>query len=102
MSRKKSHVVLGYTRAGHEVLLPTHQTPDMSRFVSWTPGDHLDASRILMEHGERESDPLGSWCSYWAGAHRAIGKGARKPRKRRIGVIGGAEVVIRGGRGKRP
>lgn len=87
-------LVLGYTRAGHEVLLPQRQTPDMSQFVSWAPGDHLDASRILMEHGEREDDPIGSWCSHWAGAHWAIGKSARR-KARRSTVRGAAEATIR-------
>jgi len=95
-------MVLGYTRAGHAVLLPTRQTPDMAEFMSWTPGDHLDASRILMEHGEREGDPIGSWCSHWAGAHWAIGKTARRKRPRRQRVVrGAAEATILVGRLKR-
>jgi hypothetical protein len=101
MSRKKKlALVLGYTRAGHAVHLPTHQTPDMSQFVTWTPGDHLDASRILQEHGEREVEPIGSWCSHWASAHKAIGKSDRKRRKR-AQVRGGAEAMILTGRLKR-
>lgn len=93
----KHKLVLGYTRAGYPVLLPARQTPDMSQFVSWTPGDHLDASRILMEHGERESDPIGAWCMHWAGAHWAIGKSARR-KKRRASMRGAAEALIRIGR----
>ncbi len=92
-------MVLGYTRAGHEVLVPARQSPDMSQFVSWTPGDHLDASRILMEHGERAGDPIGTWCSLWAGAHWAIGKSAK--RNRRPIIRGAAEAAIRVGRMKR-
>jgi hypothetical protein len=87
-------LVLGYTRAGYPVLLPARQTPDMSQFVSWTPGDHLDASRILMEHGERESDPIGSWCAHWAGAHWAIGKSARRKKQRQPRIRGAAEIRI--------
>ena len=71
-------MVLGYTRSGHEVLLPTRQTPDMDQFDDWAPGDHIDASRILVEHGEREVDPIGPWCTHWAGAHWAVGKRAKK------------------------
>lgn len=91
-------MVLGYTRSGHEVLLPTRQTPDMVQFVSWTPGDHLDASRILTEHGERESDPVGSWCMSWAGVHWAIGKKAKKKRARAARIRGAAETAILAGR----
>ena len=87
-------LILGYTRAGHEVLLPTHQTPDMAKCVSWAPGDHLDASRILMEHGERSGDPIGDWCSHWASAHWALGKSARRSRSRTT-VRGAAETTIR-------
>jgi hypothetical protein len=100
MGRKKSSIVLGWTRAGHEVLLPSHQTPDMSKFVSWTPGDHFDASRILMEHGEREAEPVGSWCASWASAHKAIGKSARRSRQKST-VRGAAEAMILIGRPKR-
>lgn len=71
-------MILGYTRAGHEVLLPTHRSSDMEKFFGWTRGDHIDASRILREHGERENDPeVGSWCRRWAKVHRAIGKSSR-------------------------
>ena len=95
---KKKTLVLGYTRSGHPVLLPTRHTPDMDPFVDWTPGDHLDASRILMEHGEREVDPMGPWCLHWAGAHWAIGKSAKKKARRarriRAQIRGGAEAMI--------
>ena len=102
MSRKKSTLVLGYTRAGHAVILPTHATPDMSQHVTWTPGDHLDASRILMEHGEREEEPVGSWCASWARAHRAIGKSRRSRQKPcKSPVRGAAEAAILIGRPKR-
>jgi hypothetical protein len=99
MGRKKSSVILGWTRNDHEVLLPIHSTPDMSRFVTWTPGDHLDASRILVEHGEREAEPVGSWCASWASAHKAIGKKGR--RSRQSTVRGAAEATILIGRPKR-
>lgn len=97
MGKKKSTMLLGYTRAGHAVTRPTRQSPDMDPFVSWTPGDHLDASRILMEHGEREDDPkLGPWCAHWAEAHWALGKSDRRGRRPRI--RGAAEATIRVGR----
>jgi len=100
MGRKKTKLILGYTRTGHVVALPTRQTPDMGQFESWTPGDHLDASRILMEHGERETNPeLGPWCTHWAGAHWALGKSARRGRRPR--VRGAAEAAIRVGGLKR-
>ena len=100
MGKKKSTMVLGYTRSGHEVYLPTRQNPDMAQFVTWTPGDHLDASRILTEHGEREDEPVGSWCMQWAGSHWAIGKSAKKraKRARRTGIRGAAETMILAGR----
>lgn len=87
-------MVLGYTRAGHEVLLPNRRTPDMAQFVSWTPGDHVDASRILVEHGEREEDPIGHWCVNWADEHRALGKRVRRKKKRRTRILGAAETAI--------
>ena len=96
MSKKKSTMVLGYTRTGYPVVLPTQQTPDVGSFVNWTPGDHVDAARILVEHGERETDPVGSWCAEWAGLHREIGKSARRPP--RTPVRGAAETTIRIGR----
>ena len=102
MGANRKRTVLGYTRSGHEVLLPTRQTPDMDAFVSWTPGDHLDASRILVEHGEREADPIGPWCTHWAGEHWAIGKRAKKKARRarriRAQIRGGAEATILSGR----
>ena len=101
MSKKKT-LVLGYTRSGHPVLLPTRHTPDMDPFGNWTPGDHLDASRILVEHGEREVDPIRPWCTHWADAHWAIGKSAKKKARRarriRAQIRGGAEATILSGR----
>ena len=97
MGNKKS-MVLGYTRSGHPVLLPTCHAPDMAQFVSWTSGDHLDASRILVEHGEREADPIGPWCTHWAGAHWALGKRAKKKARRardRTRIRGAAEIAIK-------
>ncbi len=92
-------MVLGYTRSGHAVLLPTAQKADMDQFVSWTPGDHLDASRILVEHGERTADPQGAWCEQLADVHRVIGgfpKKKRKKRKKRkdVQIRGAVEAVI--------
>lgn len=55
MSRKRADVVLGYTRTGRPVLLPIRGAAET--FVGWTRGDHADASRILLEQGEREGDP---------------------------------------------
>ena len=104
MGKKKSTMVLGYTRSGYPVLLPTRHAPDMDQFVSWTPGDHLDASRILVEHGEREAEPIGPWCAQWAGAHWAIGKHAKKKKRRarsRTQVRGAAEATILAGRRRR-
>ena len=102
MGKKKSTMVLGYTRSGHEVLLPTRATPDMSECGNWTPGDHLDASRIFVEHGEREVDPIGSWCAHWADVHWSIGKRAKKKLKRakvaRSQIRGAAEAAILAGR----
>ena len=99
---KKKKLVLGYTRSGHPVLLPTRHTPDMDQFVSWAPGDHFDASRILVEHGEREADPIGPWCLHWAGAHWAIGKHAKKEKKKKrraqAQIRGAAEATILAGR----
>lgn len=98
MGKKKSMMILGYTRNGHTVLLPTRQTPDMARFVSWSSGDHVDASRILMEHSERESDPVGPWCAHWAGMHWALGKREKK-KARRARIRGAAEAtILTGGR----
>ena len=102
MSKKKSKMVLGYTRSGHPVLLPTRHAPDMDQFGSWTPGDHLDASRILVEHGEREVDPISTWCTHWADAHGANGKSAKKKERRarrvRSQIRGAAEATILSGR----
>jgi hypothetical protein len=90
MGRKKS-MILGYTRTGHEVLLPTQQFPDTGDFCDWTRGDHIDASRILKEHGEREQDTeVGSWCRRWAKAHRAMRKAVR-----RATIRGAAEISIK-------
>lgn len=73
MSRKK--LVLGWTRTGIEVFLPAGGSSDVDKFSDWTRGDHVDASRILAEHGERERDPeAGSRCAQWAKIHRAISR----------------------------
>lgn len=95
---KKTPLLLGYTRSGHEVLLPSRRTPDLSSYSNWTAGDHLDASRILAEHGEREGEPTGTWCASWASAHWAIGRRAKKVRKKVRANIRGAEATILAGR----
>ena len=89
MSKK---LVLGYTRAGHAVLLPSRQAFDEEVCVGWSRGDHIDAGRILREHGERETDPeVGPWCLRWAKVHKEIGRAARKS----MAVRGAAEIAIR-------
>jgi hypothetical protein len=90
--KKKSTMVLGYTRTGITVFLPTRRTPDADSFVGWSRGDHVDASRILMEHGEREVDEqVGRWCVRWARMHRVT---ARPPRRVRHRIRGAAETAI--------
>lgn len=97
----KPPMVLGYTRSGHEVLLPTQKAVDMSQCAGWVPGDHFDAYRILVEHGERAEDPIGPWCKRWAKAHKAIGKKANTKRRRAQAQIrGGAEATILSRRGR--
>jgi hypothetical protein len=99
---KKFPMVLGYTRTGKSVLLPTRGAPDtsnaegyrraMSEYADWTPGDHVDTSRILREHGERERDRrVGTWCTRWGRVHRDAADG----RSRGLSVRGGAEATIR-------
>jgi hypothetical protein len=67
-------MILGYTRTGSPVLRPTSST-DKAEFSSWTRGDHADASRILMEHGERETDPkIASRCMHWSSLHWSTAK----------------------------
>lgn len=101
MSKKSETVmVLGYTRSGHEVLLPMQKTVDMAAFVGWSPGDHTDASRILIEHGERAEDPIGHWCKRWAKAHKAVGKKAKKNMRRVQAHIHGADATILSRRGR--
>jgi hypothetical protein len=97
----KEQMVLGYTRSGHEVRLPKEKTIDMSLFVNWSPGDHTDASKILIEHGERIEDPIAHWCKRWAKAHKAIGKKAKKKMRRaQANIRGGAEATILSRRGR--
>lgn len=100
MGKKKS-MVLGYTRGGHEVYLPTAQSPDMAAFGSWTAGDHADASKILVEHGEREAGPVGAWCTHWADVHGSVGKRAKKQLRKvrsRTQIRGATEMTILAGR----
>jgi len=86
---KKSSMVLGYTRSGIPVLLPTHRTPPLEDFVGWSRSDHIDASRILMEHGEREaSTQARRMCRRWAEVHLATARPTRKLN------IRGAETAI--------
>jgi hypothetical protein len=83
-AKKTYAMVLGYTRAGRPVLRPTRGAPDtdntdgyrrtQAKFADWTHGEHRDAARILMEHGERESDgKISSWCVRWSRVHRDLG-----------------------------
>ncbi len=99
---KNKEMVLGYTRSGHAVLRPAQDVPDMPAHEGWTPGDHLDASRILSEHGEREVDPIKSWCEHWAHVYRSIGKRAKKKQKRaknaQTQIRGATETSILAGR----
>ena len=85
-------MILGYTRGGHAVRLPHRRSFDGKIFTGWSRGDHIDAYRILREHGERETDPeIGPWCTRWAKAHRAIGRAG----KRITRIRGAAEIMIR-------
>jgi hypothetical protein len=94
-------MVLGYTRSGHEVLLPAQKKVDLSAFASWSPGDHVDAYRILNEHAERAKDEVSEWCKRWAKAHKAIGKKAKeKMRQNTARIRGGAEATILSRRGR--
>jgi len=84
-------LTLGYTRTGREVLLPTSRSPVPENFINWTRGDHIDAERILREHGEREQDPeTNSWCKRWAKAHRELRKSAQ-----RVKIRGATEISIK-------
>lgn len=88
---KKSPMILGYTRTGREVFLPTHSSPMQGELNDWSHGDHVDASHILREHSEREQDPLvSSWCKHWSRTHRAMRTSARK-----VSVRGAAEISIK-------
>jgi len=90
MSSKKS-MILGYTRTGIEVRVPTDGDPDVRSLSGWTRGDHLDAARILREHSEREREhTVGVWCFHWAKAHKA----KAKSRRSRLRVLGAAETAI--------
>jgi hypothetical protein len=91
----KKTMILGYTRNGIEVLLPSHRSPDTDSFAGWTRGDHLDASRILVEHGEREQgNEVGSWCARWAKIHKDL----RQAAKREPRIRGAAEMTVLAGR----
>jgi hypothetical protein len=81
MSKKKSALVLGYTRNGYVVTSPTKPKPEMDHFTKWEPADHLDASRILFEHAERAGEPIGPLCDRWADAHAELGESAKKKEK---------------------
>ncbi len=88
-------MTLGYTRTGLAVSLPTRRSPDEDSFTGWTRGDHVDAARILAEHGEREADPkIQPWCVRWAKEHRALGRRSRKA----LQIRGAAETSILRGR----
>ena len=97
----KEKMVLGYTRSGHEVLLPPQKSVDMDLFASWSPGDHIDAYKILTEHSERAEDPIAHWCQRWAKAHKAVSKKTKKKiRKAQAQIRGGAEATILSRRGR--
>jgi hypothetical protein len=67
-------MILGYTRTGKPVLVPTTGAIAKTKFANWTRGDHQDASQILMEHAEREGDSkIASRCARWASAHWDLG-----------------------------
>lgn len=81
-------LILGYTRSGHAVLL---RSPASGELGDWTRGDHVDATVILLEHSEREQDPMvRSWCRHWLKEHRALQKSAR-----RVNIRGAAEISIK-------
>jgi hypothetical protein len=92
VSKHKKTLVLGYTRSGHPVLLPTHRTPPLEDFVGWSRCDHIDAAAILIEHGERMTNEReGRWCTRWAIVHRAT---ARPTKQAQAHIRGGAEIAI--------
>lgn len=92
MGVNRISTTLGYTRTGHEVLLPTRHAPSAESFLHWTRGDHVDAEHILKEHGEREPDSqISSWCRHWAKTHRGLRKSAAK----RVSIRGAAEISIK-------
>ena len=96
MSKKKTALVLGYTRTGREVLRPTSHAPALEDFVGWSRCDHIDAARILMEHGERMvNEPAGNRCLRWAEVHQETARPAR-----RAHIRGSAEIVILSRRGR--
>ena len=80
--KKRTALLLGYTRTGRPVLRPTCEAPELDNdddvratFPDWTGGEHKDAYRILQEHGEREPDPkIASWCTRWSKTHRDLGR----------------------------
>jgi hypothetical protein len=90
VSKHKKLMVLGYTRSGIPVLLPTKHTPPLEDFIGWSRCDHIDAAAILQEHGERKADEReGRWCARWAIVHHAT---AWPPRQ--APIRGGAEIAI--------
>lgn len=81
VKKTSSSLVLGYTRAGRTVIRPTCDATDRRRakakLSDWTRGEHVDAARILVEHGAREPDPkIAAWCLLWASVHRDLSRGA--------------------------
>ena len=80
----KTPLVLGYTRSGKPVLEPSRGAPDTNnidtyhrtkrKFSGWTRGDHMDASQMLIDHGERNvGTKVGTWSTRWASVHWDIG-----------------------------
>ncbi len=103
MSKKKPTLILGYTRTGREVLRPTSHAPALEDFVGWSRCDHIDASRILQEHGERLQEhgereinaQTSRRCLRWAEVHQATAQPSR-----RSTIRGGAEITILARRGR--
>lgn len=103
MRNKKNELILGYTRTGREVLRPNSHAPALEDFVGWSRCDHIDASRILQEHGERLQEHgereinarTSRRCLRWAEVHQATARPSR-----RTHIRGSAEIAILSRRGR--